>query len=135
MHYARNEQSGGVIIWVDAVTEHRPASCRRCGHSLRAAPSVRMLGRHQVTERREVLRAGLRRALVPLRARLGRLLAHGDRCDDPKVAGFSRNLRSLWPLLWTFTEEEVEPTNNQADLLRLDQWQGAALRRAVAHRE
>lgn len=77
-------------------------------------------------KKREGSRAALRRSLVPLRARLGRLLAHGGRCGDAKVAAFSRNLMSLWPSLWTFAKEEVEPTNNQAE---------RALRRAVLWRK
>jgi transposase len=61
-------------------------------------------------------RPELRRRLVPLQARLGRLLRCGQENPDPKAAGLCRELRRWWPALWTFARvPEVEPTNNVAE--------------------
>jgi transposase len=56
------------------------------------------------------------RRLVPLRARMGRLLWRGEDSSDFKAAGFCRELNRWWPALWTFTRVEgVEPTNNVSE--------------------
>src|SRR5262249_30253612 len=61
-------------------------------------------------------RQELRRRLVPLQARLGRLLRRGQKNADPKAAGLCRELRKGWPARWTFARVEgVEPTNNGAE--------------------
>src|SRR5438067_1430466 len=61
-------------------------------------------------------RPELRRRLVPLQARLGRLLRRGQENPDRKAAGLCRQLRKWWPALWTFARVEgVEPTNNAAE--------------------
>jgi transposase len=61
-------------------------------------------------------RQELRRRLVPLQARLGRLLRHGQDHPDGKAAPLCRPLQKWWPALWTFTRVEgVEPTNNVAE--------------------
>ena len=58
----------------------------------------------------------LRRRLVPLQARLGRLLRHGQENPDRKAAGLCRELSKWWAALWTFARVEgVEPTNNVAE--------------------
>ena len=65
---------------------------------------------------REFDRNALQRWLIPLQARLGRLLRRGQANPDRKVAGVCRELRKWWPALWTFARVEgVEPTNNVAD--------------------
>lgn len=62
-------------------------------------------------DRRELLRK-----LVPLRARIGRLLGRGEDSPDFKAAGFCRELNKWWEALWTFTQVEgVEPTNNVSE--------------------
>ncbi len=53
--------------------------------------------------------------LEPIRVRLERLIRRGAASADRRVAGFCRNVRKLWPSLWTFVEETVEPTNNAAE--------------------
>jgi transposase len=54
--------------------------------------------------------------LVPLQARMGRLLRRGQQNADPKAAGLCRELTKWWPALWTFARVEgVEPTNNGAE--------------------
>jgi transposase len=64
----------------------------------------------------EVDRQELRRRLIPLEARLGRLLRRGQENPDRKAAGFCRELTKWWPALWTFARVEgVEPTNNVAE--------------------
>jgi transposase len=61
-------------------------------------------------------RKALQRRLIPLQARMGRLLRRGQTSPDPKAAGLCRELRK-WSLgLWTFARVEgVEPTNNGAE--------------------
>ncbi len=64
----------------------------------------------------ELGRQELQRRLVPLQARLGRLLRRGQKNPDPKAAGLCRELSKWWTALWTFTRAEgVEPTNNVAE--------------------
>ena len=54
--------------------------------------------------------------MVPLRARLGRLLRRGQDNPDRKAAGLCRELTKWWAALWTFARVEgVEPTNNVAE--------------------
>jgi transposase len=61
-------------------------------------------------------RSELRRRLIPLQARLGRLLRRGQACPDRKAAALCRELRKWWPALWTFARVAgVEPTNNVAE--------------------
>src|SRR5262249_50261106 len=58
----------------------------------------------------------LRLRLIPLQARLGRLLRRGQESPDRKTAGLCRELRKWWPALWTFAQVEgVEPTNNVSE--------------------
>jgi transposase len=61
-------------------------------------------------------RQELRRRLIPLQARLGRLLRRGQANPDRKAAALCRELSKWWPALWTFARVEgVEPTNNGAE--------------------
>ncbi|HEY7060782.1 MAG TPA: IS66 family transposase [Chloroflexota bacterium] len=61
-------------------------------------------------------RPELRRRLIPLQARLARLLRRGQDNPDHKAAGLCRELTKWWPALWTFARVEgVEPTNNGAE--------------------
>jgi transposase len=61
-------------------------------------------------------RQELQRRLIPLQARMGRLLRRGQENPDRKPAGLCRELRKWWPALWTFARVEgVEPTNNGAE--------------------
>ena len=58
----------------------------------------------------------LRRRLIPLQARLGRLLRRGQESPDHNAAGLCRELAKWWPALWTFARVDgVEPTNNVAE--------------------
>jgi transposase len=58
----------------------------------------------------------LRRRLIPLQARLGRLLRRGQDNPDLKAARLCRELRKWWLALWTFAQVEgVEPTNNVSE--------------------
>ena len=64
----------------------------------------------------EFRRKELRRRLVPVQARLGRLLRRGQESPDRKAAGLCRELTKWWPALWTFARVEgVEPTNNVSE--------------------
>ena len=61
-------------------------------------------------------RQELRRRLVPVQARLGRLLGRGQESSDRKAAALCRQLTKWWAALWTFARVEgVEPTNNVAE--------------------
>jgi len=61
-------------------------------------------------------RKELQQRLIPLQARLGRLLRRGQASPDRKTAGLCRELRKWWPALWTFARVEgVEPTNNVSE--------------------
>ena len=61
-------------------------------------------------------RKELQRGLIPLQARLGRLLRRGRESPDRKAAALCRQLAKWWPALWTFARVEgVEPTNNGAE--------------------
>ena len=55
-----------------------------------------------------------------------RLVEDGSESINQKVASACRNLLKLWPSLWTFLDEPVEPTNNAAE---------RALRKAVLWRK
>jgi transposase len=58
----------------------------------------------------------LRRRLIPLQARWGRLLRRGQENPDRKAAALCRELTKWWPALWTFARVEgAEPTNNVAE--------------------
>ncbi len=64
----------------------------------------------------ELDRPELRRRLVPLQARLGRLLGRGQENADRKAAALCRELDKWWAALWTFARvERVEPTNNVSE--------------------
>jgi transposase len=64
----------------------------------------------------EFNRNELRRRLVPLQARLGRLLRRGQVTPERKTAALCRELDKLWATLWTFARVEgLEPTNNVAE--------------------
>ena len=64
----------------------------------------------------EFERQELRRRLVPLQARLGRLLGRGQVCPHRKAAALCGHLDQWWPALWTFARVDgVEPTNNVAE--------------------
>ena len=60
-------------------------------------------------------RAELLVRLQPVQARVDLLLQDGLLADT-KTAGFCKNLRKIWPALWTFARVPgVEPTNNDAE--------------------
>ena len=61
-------------------------------------------------------RQELQRRLIPLQARMGRLLRRGRESPDRKAAGLCRELSKWWPALWTFARVQgVEPTNNASE--------------------
>jgi transposase len=61
-------------------------------------------------------RRDLQRRLIPLQARLGRLLRRGQETSARQAAGLCRELTKWWPALWTFARVDgVEPTNNVAE--------------------
>src|SRR5262249_56548717 len=61
-------------------------------------------------------REELRRQMVPIRARMGRLLWRGEENPDRKAAALCRALNKWRAALWTFVRVEgVEPTNNVSE--------------------
>jgi transposase len=68
----------------------------------------------------------LKRGMADVQASFRRLIGDGARSINNKVARMCRNLLKLWPWLWTFLDEPVEPTNNAAE---------RALRKAVLWRK
>ena len=61
-------------------------------------------------------RAELLRRMIPLQARMGRLLRRGRENSDRQAAGLCRELTKWWAALWTFARiEGVEPTNNVSE--------------------
>jgi transposase len=61
-------------------------------------------------------REELWRRLIPLQARMGRLLRRGQENPDRKAAALCRELTKWWAALWTFARVEgVEPTNNASE--------------------
>lgn len=61
-------------------------------------------------------REELQRRLIPLQARMGRLLRRGQENPDRKAAGLCRELMKWWAALWSFARVDgVEPTNNGAE--------------------
>jgi transposase len=97
---------------VDEVVAVVPEVCRHCGQ-----PFPESAGRLWHWFRAgEFDRKALQRRLIPLQARLGRLLRHGQENADRKAAGLCRELTKWWRALWTFARVEgVEPTNNGAE--------------------
>ncbi len=64
----------------------------------------------------ECNRKELQRQLVPIQARMGRLLWRGEANPDRKAAALCRDLNRWWPALWSFARVEgVEPTNNVSE--------------------
>jgi transposase len=60
--------------------------------------------------------------------RVGELLQSGEVCADARTAGMCKEIRKVFPALWTFVHVEgVEPTNNMAerDLRRAVLWRKA----------
>lgn len=60
-------------------------------------------------------REELRRSIQRIRNRFRRLIRRGAESADKKVVGFCNNMLRLQRWLWTFVEQEVEPTNNAAE--------------------
>ena len=61
-------------------------------------------------------RTELQRRLIPLQARMGRLLRHGQENPDRRAVALCRELGKSWAALWTFARVEgVEPTNNVSE--------------------
>lgn len=63
----------------------------------------------------KLTRKQLKRRMKPIQASLRRLVEEGSESINQKVASACRNLLRLWPSLWTFVDEAVEPTNNAAE--------------------
>jgi transposase len=68
----------------------------------------------------------LKRETADIQASFRSLVENGSESLNNRVARTCRNLLKLWPWLWTFLDEPVEPTNNAAE---------RALRKAVLWRK
>jgi transposase len=73
-----------------------------------------------------VERDALKRGMAPVQGSFLRLVERGAKSINRKVSSMCRNLLKLWPALWTFLDEPIEPTNNTAE---------RALRKAVLWRK
>ena len=83
-------------------------------------PALRILAKvfdlSAACEEGQISFKSLRRRVTKLRLRLFDLLCKGERCQDQKAAGMSRDLLNLFPCIWTFTRHEGVPlTNNLAE--------------------
>src|SRR5262249_61772080 len=92
------------------------------GVAASTAPLGRHIARADSLSQRRYHGAGaerlqkLQRRLIPLQARLGRLLRRGEESPDRKAGALCRELTKWWPALWTFARVEgVEPTNNASE--------------------
>lgn len=103
-HLARNFEELGLRGGkAEAFSEAGTAVCRQVFGLWR--------GLREETLDREQLRIGIN----PVRTSMRRLLEEGAVSGEKRVTGFSRNVLKLWPSLWTFVEEPIEPTNNAAE--------------------
>jgi len=67
-------------------------------------------------KRDEITRTQLQLEVIPIQARMGRLLRRGARCDHTKTEKTCRNLLKVFSSLWTCVHREgVEPTNNTSE--------------------
>jgi transposase len=71
-------------------------------------------------------REEMKRGMLEIQASFRCLLERGAESINNRVARMCRNLLKLWPSLWTFLDQPVEPTNNAAE---------RALRKAVLWRK
>ena len=93
----------------DARLPRKPRSAARTEAPVRDA-GARLFALWHRFRAGEFGREELLRRLIPLQARLGRLLRRGQDTPDHKAAGLCRELRKWWPALWTFARVEgVEP--------------------------
>lgn len=61
-------------------------------------------------------RTKMQQDLMPIRARMGRVLKQGAECGHSKTENTCQNLRVHFKALWTFAlEDGVEPTNNSSE--------------------
>jgi transposase len=66
--------------------------------------------------RREIDRAGLQAALIPVQRAIRERLERAQQIRWHRISGLSRELLALWEGLWVFVSiEGVEPTNNAAE--------------------
>lgn len=76
----------------------------------------RMLRLHRQYREGTLSRKGFSSRMRMLKARYARLLNRAEECKDSKVQTLVAGLNRQWAYLWTFIkEEEVEPTNNEAE--------------------
>lgn len=64
----------------------------------------------------KITRLQLQIQVVPIRARMARLLKRGTSCEHSKTANTCGNILEKFPALWTcIYREGVEPTNNSSE--------------------
>lgn len=78
--------------------------------------AVRVFRAWHAYQRGALTRPQLRRALVPVRMRLGRVLRRALAGGERRPRALARDVLRLWDGLWAFaTHDGVEPTNNRAE--------------------
>jgi len=61
----------------------------------------------------EIDRDGMKQGIVPIRARMGKILKEGAECGNSKTENTCKGISARFQSLWTFVREDgVEPTNN-----------------------
>jgi len=64
----------------------------------------------------EIDRDGMKQRIVPIRARMGKILKEGSECGNSKTENTCKGINAHFQALWTFVREDgVEPTNNSSE--------------------
>jgi transposase len=108
-----------------ALADSHDRVVRRLGHDL-LRPTRESFRQWSRCRDGTLSRAELNRCLTPVRREVEGLLLRGLFSGHPRLVGMCRELYDHRPWLWTFLEQEVEPTNNASE---------RALRHAVIWRK
>jgi transposase len=98
---------------------------KRLGHDL-LRPTREVFRQWSRCRDGTISRAELKRALTPVRREVESLLLRGAFSGHPRLEGMCRELYEHRDWLWTFLDQEIEPTNNASE---------RALRHAVIWRK
>ena len=108
-----------------ALADSEDRVVRRLGHDL-LRPTRELFRQWSRCRDGTISRAELKRSLAPVRCAVEGLLLRGLFSGHPRLVGMCCELYEHRPWLWTFLEQEVEPTNNASE---------RALRHAVIWRK
>jgi transposase len=108
-----------------ALTDSEDGIVKRLGHDL-LRPTRELFRQWSRCRDGTISRAELNSCLMPVRRAVEGLLLRGLFSGHPRLVGMCRELYEHRQWLWTFLEQEVEPTNNASE---------RALRHAVIWRK